>query len=318
MSYRKVNYTMKRMMNALATLVAISLSAIAGVISVLGLMTIFAGNPVWVAIVAGSLEVAKVVVATWLHIYWKQLSFAFRVYLTTAVLVLMFITSLGIYGFFAKAHIDQKISISQNSSIIDLSLNKKKLDQLNTLKDTLTNQENQLQNQVNKLSAAVTATVGGKQTNNQRTDIETARKDLITAKADLASISIQRIKVLSDIGDLEAKQVLLTASSLRLEAEVGPIKYVAAWFTNDTGPEQLETAVRYMILLLVLTFDPLAIMLIMASSGNISKEKSELVPVSAKIKLPSPIIFHKPTKMITRQMGRSPKRYMRRKYKRKG
>lgn len=284
---------MKRMLNALAILMAIALASIAGIISVMGLMTIFAGNAVWVGLVAGSLELAKVVVATYLHNHWKQISFAFKAYLSAAVMILMLITSLGVYGFFAKAHIDQQVTMAQNSDLLSLGTVEARIATLKETKKSLEAQEKTLQDTFGNLSGAIIMTVGEKQNLAQRKDVATARKDQSALKGQLDTVTNNKQKVIEELGELEAKKVSLTASKKKLEAEVGPIKYVAAWFSANPGAEQLEAAVQWMIMLLVITFDPLAIMLLMSATGNIARapitiEAEKVEPVELKV-TPEPV-----------------------------
>ena len=98
-------YTM--FMAILTMITALAISAVAIYYSVAGLVAIFAAAAVPIMIMGGTLEVAKLVTAVWLHRYWKQAAWWLKYYLATAVLVLMFITSMGIFGFLSKAHIEQ-------------------------------------------------------------------------------------------------------------------------------------------------------------------------------------------------------------------
>ena len=91
----------------LTTLTALAISAVAIYYSIAGLVAIFAAAAIPIMIMGGVLEVGKLVTAVWLHRYWKQATWWLKSYLTTAVLVLMFITSMGIFGFLSKAHIEQ-------------------------------------------------------------------------------------------------------------------------------------------------------------------------------------------------------------------
>ena len=100
------------MINYLALLVAIALSAIAAYFSVIGLTTIFAASFWPVVIMGGTLEVAKVVAASWIYRNWNITPFSIKAYLVASILALMFITSMGTFGYLSKAHIDQTTSYS--------------------------------------------------------------------------------------------------------------------------------------------------------------------------------------------------------------
>lgn len=261
------------MLNYMALVIAVCLSAVAGTISVLGLITIFSASPIWVAIVGGSLEVAKVVAATWLHYNWKRTSIWIKTYLSLAVVILMLITSMGVYGFFAKAHIDQQVSHSQNSSVQRISIIETKLTSLDSTVKNIDEQLTLITPQISKLSEVITGKVAEKgQSRADRADVDKARVELTRLRNEQNDLVKRRENALQELNALRVEKVGLSVEQKKLEAEVGPIKYVAALFSDQTGTEQLEKAVRYMILLLVFVFDPLAIMLIIAAYSNMPVE----------------------------------------------
>ena len=109
----------------LALLTAISIAAVAAWFSIAGLITIFSASTVAIAVMAGVLEVGKLVTASWLYRNWENTKFLLRTYLTLAVIILMFITSMGIFGYLSKAHLDQVSPVQNNSAKVerlDLSL----------------------------------------------------------------------------------------------------------------------------------------------------------------------------------------------------
>jgi len=103
----------------LTLITALGISAVAIYYSVAGLMTIFAAAAIPIMIMGGALEIGKLVTAVWLHRYWKQATWWLKTYLTTAVVVLMFITSMGIFGFLSKAHIEQTAATTDNLAQIE-------------------------------------------------------------------------------------------------------------------------------------------------------------------------------------------------------
>ena len=107
-------------LSTLALVVALTLSAIAAWYSVVGLTAIFAAAVIPIIIMGGSLEVAKVVTTVWLHRYWDKCKWAMKTYLTGAVVVLALVTSMGIFGFLSKAHMDQGIPTGDVAAQIQL------------------------------------------------------------------------------------------------------------------------------------------------------------------------------------------------------
>lgn len=291
------------MLNYMALIVAIGLSSVAGVISVYGLIAIFAANPWAVGIVGGSLELAKVIAATWLHHHWKETTNSIKVYLTTAVAILMLITSMGIYGFFSKAHIDQQVTHSQNTSVLDLSKVETEIKGLQIKISNLSDQEKLLIPQVAALAKSITEkTAVEGQTKTTRNELQKSRDELKKLRDELTKVTSDKAKANADITRLETQKVGLNAETKKLEAEVGPIKYVAAWFSDKPGTEQLEAAVRWMILLLVFVFDPLAIALIVAASRSITLNKK---PVTVVANWQAPL---EPAKILTKTEEPPPKR----------
>ena len=104
----------------LTLITALSISAVAIYYSVAGLMAIFAAAAIPIMIMGGVLEVGKLITAVWLHRYWKQATWWLKTYLTLAVFILMFITSMGIFGFLSKAHIQQTADAKENVAQIEI------------------------------------------------------------------------------------------------------------------------------------------------------------------------------------------------------
>ena len=107
-------------LSTLTLIVALSLSAIAAWYSILGLTAIFAAAVIPIIIMGGALEVAKVTTTVWLHRYWNKASWTFRLYLVPAVVALALLTSMGIFGFLSKAHIDQCIPTGDQAAQVSL------------------------------------------------------------------------------------------------------------------------------------------------------------------------------------------------------
>jgi len=213
---------------------AFLLSAIAGYYSVIGLAAIFMGAFWPVIIMGGSLEFAKLVTASWLYRNWKTAPFLLRTYLVIAVMLLMLITSMGIFGFLAKAHIDSTLDAGANS--VELK--------------TLNQQQKIADERLNYLLARA--------------------KDPSTASNQLDR-QIQNTQ--KELTEINKKRLPLLRKENKLVADIGPIKYVADMFFNGDGA--VDKAVRLVIFIIMLVFDPLAVLLLIAA--NISMRKPEAV-----------------------------------------
>jgi hypothetical protein len=213
---------------------AFLLSAIAGYYSVIGLAAIFMGAFWPVIIMGGSLEFAKLVTASWLYRNWKTAPFLLRTYLVIAVALLMLITSMGIFGFLAKAHIDSTLDAGANS--VELK--------------TLNQQQKIADERLNYLLARA--------------------KDPSTASNQLDR-QIQNTQ--KELTEINKKRLPLLREENKLVADIGPIKYVADMFF--TGEGSVDKAVRLVIFIIMLVFDPLAVLLLIAA--NISMKKPEVV-----------------------------------------
>jgi hypothetical protein len=211
---------------------AFLLSAIAGYYSVIGLAAIFMGAFWPVIIMGGSLEFAKLVTASWLYRNWKTAPFLLRTYLVIAVMLLMLITSMGIFGFLAKAHIDSTLDAGANS--VELK--------------TLNQQQKIADERLNYLLARA--------------------KDPSTASNQLDR-QIQNTQ--KELTEINKKRLPLLREENKLVADIGPIKYVADMFFNGDGA--VDKAVRLVIFIIMLVFDPLAVLLLIAA--NISMRKPE-------------------------------------------
>jgi len=378
-------------------LVAISIAAIAGWFSIVGLMAIFAASAIPVAIMAGSLEVGKLVAASWVYRNWKRAPFLLKTYLTIAVIVLMFITSMGIFGFLSRAHLEQAAEGQQNQAKIERIANdilrneetikrteikieklenetsedtsdiqaqldaeqqrmnqaydrvqpgideqmsiidneqrgqedqvKSYLDQIARIDDTLTKLQTYVENEeIKKLQGLVGTRQDGRYGSNTAKKVEefrnkqTAEKQRLIAiveniNASVDSVAIKQareeIKRLRSIAERDVQNSQATIDRLRaqlnsiadvdntgeiellsdkvrqteitieelldekfeletevrkLEAEVGPIKYIAELVYGDSQRDTIDDAVRWLIVVFIFVFDPLAVLLLIAAN----------------------------------------------------
>jgi len=247
-------------------LVALTVSTIAAWYSIIGLTTIFAGAVVPVIIMGSVLELAKITTTVWLRKYWHRAGLLLKLYLVPAVMAIALITSMGIFGFLSKAHIDQGIGtgdIGAQVSLLDEKI-KTERDNIDTSKKALQQMDAQVDQMLSRTDTDKGAEKAVQIRRNQAKERAALQSDIAKSQAAIKLFNEERIPI---------------ASQLRkTEAEVGPIKYIAALIYGD-NPDQniLEKAVRWVIILLVIVFDPLALMLVLAA--NQSKDWDDEEPI---------------------------------------
>ena len=253
----------------LTLLVGLAISGVAAWYSIVGLMAIFAAAKVPIAIMGAVLEVGKLLTASWLYQYWEKANKLIKGYFITAVVVLMFITSMGIFGFLSKAHMDQTLSVGDNSLLIE-RLDKKIDREQVRIKDAET--------VIGQLDKAVQVLI----------DYDRIRgpKGSIAVRESQNEERAQLTSVIDDaylrIDDMSMEKLELDKEQLALEAEVGPIKYIAAFiYGDDLDNKLLDKAVRWIIVTIIFVFDPLAVLLIVAA--NMTLKEAYNKPKKVKI-----------------------------------
>ena len=238
--------------------IAITISAIAAWYSVAGLAAIFAAAVVPVIIMGGALEAGKIVATVWLHNNWARVSWAYKTYLVPAIVFLMLLTSMGIFGFLSKGHADQ--SIVSGDSMSKVAIYDEKI---------ATERENvaQAKRALEQMNAQVDQMLGRTDTDRGAERAVAIRKQQARERANLQKEITQAQKTISQ---LQAERAPLAAEFRKIEAEVGPIKYIAALiYGNNPDQNVLEAAVRWVIILIVVVFDPLALCLILAANKQL-------------------------------------------------
>ena len=372
--------------------VALTISVVAAYYSIIGLVAIFAASMIPVIIMGSVLEVGKITTAVWLHKYWDKATLLMKSYLTIAVLLLMFITSMGIFGFLSKAHIEQtamagegvaqlervETDIARNKAVIARADEKMiKLESSDETIDTniqakidaeesrITEKSQRLQIAIAEVSASLELSVAPYITQQQSAynaialmngfveknevkkiqgligevqdgdygtktalGVKTYRNNLLGERATALSIVnelrletrteisrlrdnfenqvsasnelisrmttersvVENVDTEADITALQLKiknsellldklyetKYTIETESRKLEAEVGPVKYIAALiYGDDPTQDTLEDAVRWIIMILVVVFDPLAVVLVIAGISILDKKKEE-------------------------------------------
>ena len=222
-------------------LTAIALSAIAAFYSVIGLAQIFPGS-FWPIILMGSvLEAAKLVTVSWLYNNWEETNRLMRYYFSVAIVLLMMITSMGIFGYLSRAHIESNVVVGANTV------------QLKTLET----QEKIARDKLDYLLKRA----GDPTTASNKID-----KQIQETQAELTRLSKEKLP--------------LMAEENKLTAEIGPIKYIAEIFYDKNDASFIDKAVRLVIFTIIIVFDPLAVLLLIAANQTYRKIKAqELEPI---------------------------------------
>ena len=238
----------------LLLLTGLTISSVAIYYSVVGLTAIFSAAAVPIMIMGVSLEVAKLVCATWIKQYWRQVPRLMKTYMVTAVTVLMLITSMGIFGFLSKAHNDQNLvsdDVGARLAIYD--------EKIKTARDNIEadrKQLRQMDDAVDQVMARSTSETGADKS-------VAIRRSQAKDRASLAKDIEANQTIISKLNDEAAP---IRAENRKVEAEVGPIKYIAA-FIYGVAPDasMLEKAVTWIIIMIVIVFDPLAVIMLLAA-----------------------------------------------------
>ena len=251
--------------------VALSLSAVAAYYAIFGLMAIFAGATIPIAIMGGLLECSKLTVASWLYQNWKQIPKLFKTYFLIALIILMMLTSMGIFGYLSKAHLDQAVPTGDIQA--KLSLIEEKIKQEEENIDASRKELNQLDAQVNETisrSGNTKDTTGNKAVQGVERSIAIRKSQQKDRARILGEIGTAQTK----ISKLQEERAPIASQVRKVEAEVGPIKYIAALIYGDTiNSTLLEKAVRIVIIMIVAVFDPLAVLLLVAANWNLKNHR---------------------------------------------
>lgn len=258
-------------LSTIALITALTLSGIAAWYSVVGLTAIFAAAVIPIIIMGGALELAKVTTTVWLHRYWDKCRWAMKAYLTVAVVVLALVTSMGIFGFLSKAHMDQGIPTGDVAAQIQLIEEK-----INIQKELIASERTNIEaarNTLSQMDAQITARLdrGGSEASVERAVQirQQQRRERASLNSEIGAAQ-KRIEASNqEIQKLNLEKAPIAASFRKIEAEVGPIKYIAALIYGDNpDTATLERAVRWVIILLIFVFDPLALMLVIAAISS--------------------------------------------------
>ena len=243
-------------LGVLTLFTALAISAVAAYYSIIGLIAIFSAAVIPIAVMGVVLETGKLVTASWLYHYWKKVPKLLKTYLISAVVILMFITSMGIFGFLSKAHIEQTTITSDKS--LEISSVQSEIERH---KKDIFRAEQSLQLLDNALI--------------KYTDLGAVTKGLNARKEqqgerDELNQSIQ--SATDKIATLTKTKYGLQKQQLQIESEVGPIRYIAELIYGESSQSVLEDAVRWVIIIIVFVFDPLAVLLLISANITLKEE----------------------------------------------
>jgi len=247
---------------ALLTLLsALILSSTAAYFSVTGLAAIFSATIISVVIMGIGLESSKIVTALWLHKNWKNknVSILIKLYLSIAILLLMMITDIGIFGYLSAGHLTAVTPTKSIQVQID-AIDQKIASDQKTI-DRANQQLSELDKSLDTYFKNNAATKGLKARAAQKPERDQLTKEISDCQKDIDTLNSQEEPLKQQMIDVSQK--------------LGPIKYVAALFYSNPTQDQMDTSVRYMILLIMSVFDPLAIMLVVGAGISLREYLDE-------------------------------------------
>ncbi len=249
----------------------LTISAVAIYYSVVGLAAIFAAAAIPIYIMGGALEVAKLVCASWLKANWERIPRLMKTYMTIAVVVLMFITSMGIFGFLSKAHLDSNLvsgDVVDKVAIIDEKIRTQK-DNIEAARKALRQMDESVDQTMARSNDEKGADKAAALRRGQQRERTNLQNDIARAQKEIAALNEERAPIAKDLR--------------KVEAEVGPIKYIAKLIYGDNPDANvLEKAVTWVIIIIVMVFDPLAVIMLLAAQMTFGWKKEEPEPSEPK------------------------------------
>ena len=243
-------------LSILTFVTSLAIAAVAAWYSIIGLTAIFAAAVIPIIIMGIVLEIGKLVAAAWVYNHWRETSILLRTYLVSAIVVLMLITSMGIYGFLSKSHIDAGINTGEISVKIERIDNRIRSEQ---------RQIDRAEKNILEMDTTLEKTEYGFFDDSRLEE----RKRQSAEREQLNNIITKSENSIDDLLDKKSEYELEVKN---FEVEVGPIKYIAALIYGDEAKNYLDNTVRYVILLLIFVFDPLAVLLLISANMSYRKE----------------------------------------------
>ena len=294
---------MKKFFPILVLIAALSLATVAAYYSVFGISKLFSSQAKAVIIMAGILEASKLITASYLEKYWKVINWIRKTYLTLALLILMFITSLGIYGFLVSAYQETAYKVQEVEKKVMVQETKKKryqeqLVSITTEKESLNKNitelttglaNNKIQRKDRDGNIINTTSGSTRRALEKQLDNSMSRRDTLSKKEQTLSDSVSSIDL--KILDLETNS--------DVAAEIGPLKYVAKITKKDT-----DVVVNWFILLFIFVFDPLAVMLLV-SANKALRVKKQKENIYGELKITKKPLSTKPPKIVKSKVNKA-------------
>ena len=237
----------------LVLIAGLLLSGTAAYYSIIGLLAIFPGAIVPIALMGSSLEFAKLVAASWLYRNWSISPKVIKIYFIFAIIVLMFITSFGTFGYLSKVHLESSIGVADNSL------------EITRIEQQIASQQRQIDNAQRSLDSLDSVV--------EKSFLDGAR---IRSQQKTERASLNDVIENSDAKIIELTNQLLPLrrSNIEAEAKVGPLKYIAELiYGKEEAANYFDSAVRFVIILIVLVFDPLAVLLLIAANISFTQPR---------------------------------------------
>jgi len=277
-------------LSILTFVTSLAIAAVAAWYSIIGLTTIFSAAVIPIIIMGIVLEIGKLVAAAWVYNHWKETSILLRTYLVSAIVVLMLITSMGIYGFLSKSHIDAGINTGEISVKIERIDNRIASEQ---------RQIDRAEKNITEMDTTLEKTEYGffDDSRLEERKRQSAEREQLNSIINKSENNIDKLLDKKSEYELEVKN---------FEVEVGPIKYIAALMYGDEATNYLDNTVRYVILLLIFVFDPLAVLLLISANMSYRKELGLYPPEEKELpinvgKTVRSATTHKGVKKVTKE-----------------
>ena len=255
---------------------ALIIAGCAAFFSVTGIALLFSGATLSVAIMAGSLELGKLVAASYLHRMWDKINWLFRIYFTSAVVILVFITSMGIFGFLSNAYQKTSLAVQNVDSQVNI---------LDVQRAGLTNDISRFQNRIDVLTnqrssqeSRYDSLVAGENWVNARRTFELIE----SADTEIRGLNNQITESRQQLNDLNIEILTIQTDNIDLAREIGGFKFIAEAFDVP-----IDTAVKWFIIMLIFVFDPLAVSLVIAWNKLVDDKDYEMYIKNVKEKLVS-------------------------------
>ena len=264
---------MNRVFPYLVLSASLGLAGCAAYYSVFGLSKLFSAQATAVIIMASILEVSKLITASYLHRQWRSITVLLKTYLVTAVFILMCITSLGIYGFLVSAYQETAYELAnQDSKLAVLELKKKRYEtaalDVRTEKESLNKNITELTTGLSNNVIQYTNADGEVITTTSSATRRALQEQLTQTKSRRDTLYAREIAYSDSVGNIDQQMLKLQTES-KVSAEVGPIKYVA-----QRVNQPVDSVVNWFILLFIFVFDPLAVMLLVASNRMFERKET--------------------------------------------